>query len=427
MENNVNNMENTVETPAEEVVTEAVVEETVSEETAAEVVPAEEITAEAPAAEETAAIAEPAAAVPAVVQPATPKKKMSKTTVALLIGAGAFILLAGFLGLGFYGIYSDLNTANSLYEQGKYMEAKEIYEDYTFVGWVSTMPSECDYQEGAKALKDGNYEEAREMFLYLGEYKDSADKADEAYFGIADELLEQGEYKEAAEIFAQLDSIEESFDKLDECNYAMADEYYKQGDLDAAAKLFGDMQGYKDSTNRFIDCMVDKGVLLYEAGEYEDAELLMDSYRIQSERARVYCDLCQFQMVRNTKNASDYDDAGIYDHLIQYKDSYPIVAEALKDPFFYFVRFWGAGWKYGSYSLDGNAKDNTIFYYVPWKSPNGNITYKCSDEGLVVYADEKVWFTITGFDSYDEKHPGKMYVTGTNGKSYTFKNYKSFE
>lgn len=98
------------------------------------------------------------------------------------------------------------------------------------------------YNQGAAYLEQGDYAQAREIFLALGEYEDAPVLALYAEKGV--------EYIATKEVMAQ-------------------------GDFGAAIDRFEALRGFKDSEALAEECRhaltYEKGKALFEAGEYEDA------------------------------------------------------------------------------------------------------------------------------------------------------------
>lgn len=70
-----------------------------------------------------------------------------------------------------------------------------------------------DYKTASDYLEEGKYAQAREIFVSLGDYKDSAEKVRACDYGIADALLAQGSYEEAIAAFGALNGYSDSTEK----------------------------------------------------------------------------------------------------------------------------------------------------------------------------------------------------------------------
>lgn len=79
-----------------------------------------------------------------------------------------------------------------------------------------TLLSGCkssDYKTASNYLEEGKYAEAREIFVSLGDYKDSSEKITACDYGLADALFAQGSYDEAIAAFDALNGYSDSAEK----------------------------------------------------------------------------------------------------------------------------------------------------------------------------------------------------------------------
>ena len=72
----------------------------------------------------------------------------------------------------------------------------------------------------------------------------------------ATELYEQGNYAEAGEIFSKLGNYEDSADKANECKYQEASALLQNSDYDAAKALFSALGDYGDSADKVKFCEI---------------------------------------------------------------------------------------------------------------------------------------------------------------------------
>ena len=72
-----------------------------------------------------------------------------------------------------------------------------------------------------KLIQEGRYDEAKELFLEIIDYKDSKDQITECDYLKACELLDNGTYFTAKKIFEKLGSYKDSKAKIDMCNEKM--------------------------------------------------------------------------------------------------------------------------------------------------------------------------------------------------------------
>ena len=107
--------------------------------------------------------------------------------------------------------------------------------------------SASDYKTAMQLMESGDAAAASEMFKALGDYKDSADLANECDYTVAKDTYGAGEYEKAAELFTALGDYEDSADQVNACRYAIAQSTYDTGEYEKAAELFAALGDYEDS------------------------------------------------------------------------------------------------------------------------------------------------------------------------------------
>lgn len=219
-------------------------------------------------------------------------RQKKKRLIKSLTWIGVIILL-GALAVGGYKLYMEVirpanayKTAETLYASGEYQEAEEAF---LALGEYKDAAAKADESHGAwlaarydaaQALLDsGEYDEAEKAFLSLGNYKDSVAKAKAAIttrdYVAAEAIMESGKYEAAAKAFEAIEDSSEAEEMAKECWYLLAGEYRDKNDLSKASDIYGKIQGYKDATQikTSLDQQLayDKGIAAFEAGKYEQA------------------------------------------------------------------------------------------------------------------------------------------------------------
>lgn len=187
-----------------------------------------------------------------------------KRITALLLG---LLLLFSLTGCS----AGDYKKAVSLTETGDWQGAREIFvslEDYKD---SAEKLRECDYHIALEKMAAGEYDVALEILLSLGEYSAAAAQADECRYLKASSLLEKGRWDDASEIFEALGSYRDSAEMISECSYRKAAALLKDRDFDQAAEIFSNLGDYRDSGDKYKSCMYQKAMQLYENGEFEAA------------------------------------------------------------------------------------------------------------------------------------------------------------
>lgn len=107
--------------------------------------------------------------------------------------------------------------------------------------------SGSQYKKATELYEQGNYAEAGEIFSKLGNYEDSADKANECKYQEASALLQNSDYDAAKELFSALGDYGDSADKVKFCDYKKAEKLLADDDYDAAKAIFSALGSYENS------------------------------------------------------------------------------------------------------------------------------------------------------------------------------------
>jgi len=118
------------------------------------------------------------------------------------------------------------------------------------------------YQEAEALMREERYGEAADLFEELGDYEDSARKAEscrkaEDYYR-AQELMDQGSYGDAAALFEALGDYRDSQEKAETCrmevNYLHGHYLMDQERYTEAEQIFRELGDYKGSTEKCEEC-----------------------------------------------------------------------------------------------------------------------------------------------------------------------------
>lgn len=145
---------------------------------------------------------------------------------------------------------SQYKKATELYEQGSYAEAGEIFSKLGNYEDSADKANECKYQEASALLQNSDYDDAKELFSALGDYGDSADKVKFCDYKKAAKLLADDDYDAAKAIFSTLGSYENSADQVKECDYQKAEELFNQEKYEEALEIYETISEYRESETR---------------------------------------------------------------------------------------------------------------------------------------------------------------------------------
>ena len=84
----------------------------------------------------------------------------------------------------------------------------------------------------------GEYDDAREVWLQLGDMPGAKEQAALCLYEPAKALMEQKDWDGAINIFSTIPDYQDSREKTLECHYHKAEEHYDAGDTESAAREF---------------------------------------------------------------------------------------------------------------------------------------------------------------------------------------------
>lgn len=149
-----------------------------------------------------------------------------------------------------------------------------------FVFWIypNVVVPANEYNEAMELLSSGRYDEARQAFLSLGNYKDAPEMELEAKYQQADALLSDGDYEEAIRYFKAVgdykdaaDCLEDAQNRMLEEKYETAMRYINEAKYDQAHALFEELGNYKDSKQQLSNAAYLKAEMLYTSGDIRAA------------------------------------------------------------------------------------------------------------------------------------------------------------
>ena len=185
--------------------------------------------------------------------------------------------------------------AESYVSEGKYQEARAIYLQLGDYLQSTEMLESCNaaiYSEAAALKANGDYAKANELFVLISGYSDSADIASQfkADYRAATDLLEKGSYDDACAAFVALKNYSDSPTKANESLYLKAESLKEAGSIDDAVAIYSGLGDYKDSADKINTCLYSKAEKQIADGQTEEAIVTFESisdYSDSSERAKV--------------------------------------------------------------------------------------------------------------------------------------------
>ena len=173
---------------------------------------------------------------------------------------------------------TDLLRARMLLEQGDWQGAQDalqlLPEDYEG-------RNELERKAGmaqASALKaEEKYEEARELFLSLGDYPGAREQASDCLYKPAQKLMEQGDWDGTIDMLSGIPDYLNSRELTLECHYHKAEDLLAAGDRDGASREFLMAGDWSDAKERCKALTYEQAEEFYAAGDVRTAQSLFAS------------------------------------------------------------------------------------------------------------------------------------------------------
>jgi tetratricopeptide (TPR) repeat protein len=245
--------------------------------------------------------APPAPGLPPLAQAVAPaqKKGARKKLIAILGAVGALILVvvAVFVIMGFMRSNA-YQSALTQMEDGNYQEAKEAFLELGNYEDSAVKAQECqdniDYLAAQALLDAGDFQSAKAAFEALGGFKDAVDQAtfcqQNMDFIAAQGTYDAGDVAGAREVFAALSSqgfiaADEWLNKVD---YALADQLLTDGKNYEAYRAFQALDDYEDAAERAESCKVaypGTGIIWQDSAWYSgDCSIVFDCTNLSAAR-----------------------------------------------------------------------------------------------------------------------------------------------
>lgn len=282
------------------------------------------------------------------------KKRKKWPIVLIILGSVTliFIIAAVVLFMLFTSYRNKIekyNKAQTLFEQGNYEEAEDLFDELGDFENSAQYAAEAekeeemaeDYEEGKALMVAENYDAAIVAFAKLGDYKDSAALVEECKnekaYKQAVELMNAKSYDAAIAAFTALAGYKDSDALAAQCGnakiYDQAKGLYDGGNYAEALELFNSISDYEDSADMAVNCrrtilsinmknamandnyklakklLGSEDIGLAEPGEKQDLESWIekvDNYRAAKKakkKKRFYTAYSKFKLAGNYKDA----------------------------------------------------------------------------------------------------------------------------
>ena len=240
------------------------------------------------------------------------------TAVCLLLAAGAAY------GVYFHGIpYYRYYQATRALESNQYDAAREQFLAIGDYRDSADMALECDYRAALSALNGGNFsslQTAWQGFDALGDYKDSALKAQEARYTYAEKKLAAGSWEEAIALYEEVPSYADARMKRSQTVYEWAGALLASGDYLGAREKYLTLGDYQNASASAVDCLYQAALAAQEddpeaaigyfteLGDYRDSPLRLQA--VYYAVGQIYYDRQEYDTAAEYfLLAGDYSDA----------------------------------------------------------------------------------------------------------------------
>jgi S1-C subfamily serine protease/tetratricopeptide (TPR) repeat protein len=188
-------------------------------------------------------------------------EKKAKRRLALIVCGGALLLAVGVL---LCVNESNYRRAVTCIESGEYSTASDaakkvflLYKDN------STL---CDYISAGLYLQAGYYQDAKDQFLALGDYRDSGNMVKECDYQYARLLLNRHELEAARAAFTALGGYSDAASMVLECDYRQGLDLLKAKQFNEAKAMFDKLSesDYRDSGRMILEVEYQHAKDIYE-------------------------------------------------------------------------------------------------------------------------------------------------------------------
>ena len=247
------------------------------------------------------------------------------------------------------------HNAEQLLEQGAYDDAKEAFDALGDYRDASDMSKESIYRKAEHLLEEGAYDDAKEAFDTIGDYRDASDMSKQSIYKKAEYLNDSGEYEKAITAWKSIKEYSDSEERIEkaeldwkEADYQSAMENLKNGDYKAALDGFKKLGSYKDSTDLYSSTCYAYATQLAADKNYKMAIYYFDNIKGYKDADSLKTEATYNYGCNLLANGSYKDAINLFGKCGDYKDSGDKIFEA----------------KYGYVTANKNNQDGMTYNYL---------------------------------------------------------------
>ena len=211
------------------------------------------------------------------------KKHRRRLTVSLTT---LVVLAGGAYGVYFHGIPAyTYYRAGELMKQGEYAQAKELYIDLDDYADSADLVKESDYLRAGAAAATANLtslKAAQDLYETLPGYKDSGERAGRMRLERAQLLRAGGEYEQAIALFGEIPGFGDADQLAVQTRYDWANALMENLDYASAREKFLVLGSYQESASLAEACLYKPALAHLEKGEFPQAIALLSQLKDQT-------------------------------------------------------------------------------------------------------------------------------------------------
>lgn len=200
------------------------------------------------------------------------KKKWTLLKKVLVVFAALAVLAGGFFAF----LLLRYGKAEKIYNEGRFDEAKVIFEKMGSFKSADEMVLRCDYTKALGLLNAGKTDEAKVVFESISEFEDSSDLVLECDYRKASGFLKEKKYDEAKVLFSSIVSYKDCSDLVFQCDYDKATDLLNAKAYDDAKALFNTISDFKNSSDMVLECDFRRGMEKLEGERYDEFMAVMN-------------------------------------------------------------------------------------------------------------------------------------------------------
>ena len=144
--------------------------------------------------------------------------------------------------------------AYSLQQDGNYAEARKVWLSLGDRPGAKEQAALCVYDPAMALMEARDWDGAIQMLSEIPDWSDSRDKTLECHYHKAEEKLEAGDFEGASNEFLLAGNWSDAPERCKALTYALAESLYSDGDVKGAQPLYASIPGYQDADDKDRAC-----------------------------------------------------------------------------------------------------------------------------------------------------------------------------